>query len=48
MRVGGKDSEVGKWYAGVLTERAGLETAWWDASETARGCQLRMFGHGLG
>ena len=23
---------------GLLTERVGLETAWWDASETARGC----------
>ena len=48
MRVGGKDSEVWKWYAWGLTECVGLETAWWDASETARGCQLGIFWHGLG
>ena len=31
----------------VLTECVGLETAWWDASETARGRQSRMSWHGL-
>ena len=31
----------------LLTERVVLETAWWDASETKRGCQLWMFGQGL-
>ena len=40
-------SGIAQWYARVLTERAGLEAAWWNASETVRGRQLRLFWHGL-
>ena len=36
-------SEVRKWDEWVLTERVGLETAWWDASETAKEISCECF-----
>ncbi len=35
--------KLGNGTFGLLTERVGLETAWWYASETARRGQLRIF-----